>query len=499
MRYVFKRYMSLLLSLLMIAECCVCSFAEEIPTSVASSYYTAYIMQGDTNEEDDCRATVNGLLDSGSYILQSISTAGWYYASRDVSEIYPSMLVSATQFSRANRYTFAYYSGHGGKSSTGYPVINYNSSSDKKIDVAATLDVATSSWRTTCEWQPSDNIRVLMLSSCSQLDSSIMKYYARAMRASGIRAIAGYHEPSPGHDIDVSIANKFFSYARTGNSVKYSWQYGNTLESTIYPWAVLVYTENDNAYYRLPGFPGDTFATPSSSASIYRFRSGMSGSQIVTTANQSTSTVNSDSIPLYITVTSRNDLIEFDGREPVAYEYGISSDTTMVPTLSMQGNEIGGTVMAALPSDYQCVQTPVYRDEVDLDGDSVEGTETVVEYIYHFFDTFNGIKIADSSIVIGVDAEGIYSILDCRKNVVPTAAQMDSATSVTSADLISVNTAVLSLESIDNFDNFELQRSELVYAPIENGSTTYKLCYQLLGTDSRMAYVDAVNGNVLDI
>ena len=155
--------------------------------------------------------------------------------------------------------------------------------------------------------------------------------------------------------------------------------------------------------------------------------------------------------------------------------------------------------MAALPSDYQCVQTPVYRDEVDLDGDSVEGTETVVEYIYHFFDTFNGIKIADSSIVIGVDAEGIYSILDCRKNVVPTAAQMDSATSVTSADLISVNTAVLSLESIDNFDNFELQRSELVYAPIENGSTTYKLCYQLLGTDSRMAYVDAVNGNVLDI
>ena len=80
------------------------------------------------------------------------------------------------------------------------------------------------------------------------------------------------------------------------------------------------------------------------------------------------------------------------------------------------------------------------------------------------------------------------------------AAQMDSAANVTSADLISVNTAILSLDVTDDFDNFELQRSELVYAPVESGSTTtYKLCYQLLGTDSRIAYVDAANGNVLDI
>lgn len=500
MRYAFKRYISLLLSLLMIAACCVLSLAYEIPSAAASPYYTAYIMQGDTAEEDDCRATVNGLLDSGSYALQSISTTGWHYSSRNASEIYPAMLVSATQFSRANNYSLAYYSGHGGKSSAGYPVINYNSSSDKKIDVAATLDVATASWRTTCKWKPSDNIRVLMLSSCSQLDSSIMKYYARVIRASGIRAIAGYHETSPGHDIDVAIANSFFSYANAGNSVKYSWQYGNTFGSTIYPWAVLVYTENSNEYYRIPGFPGNTYATPSSGASIYRFRSGMNGSQIVTTANQSADIVNSDSMPLYITVTNRNDLIEFNGREPISHEYGISPDTSMPVPLFMQDNEIGSTVMASLSSNYQCVQTPVYRDKVDLDGSVIEETETIVEYIYHFFDTFHGIKIADSSIVIGVDADGIYSVLDCRKSVMSAAAQMDSAANVTSADLISVNTAILSLDGTDDFDNFELQRSELVYAPVESGSTTtYKLCYQLLGTDSRIAYVDAANGNVLDI
>lgn len=37
-----------------------------------STTYTARIMQGNTNEEDDCRAAENGLLDSGSYTTTSI-------------------------------------------------------------------------------------------------------------------------------------------------------------------------------------------------------------------------------------------------------------------------------------------------------------------------------------------------------------------------------------------------------------------------------------------
>ena len=97
-----------------------------------------------------------------------------------------------------------------------------------------------------------------MLAACFQLDSSIMHYYARAMRASSVRAIAGYHERGPGHPTDVTIAENFFTYANAGNSVKYSWQYGNTVANTIHPWAVLVYTHNSNEYYRIPGFPGNT-------------------------------------------------------------------------------------------------------------------------------------------------------------------------------------------------------------------------------------------------
>lgn len=499
MRRILRQVTSMVMALMMISSLTITGFAEElpaIPAAIASAYKTAFIMQGDTESESDCRATVNGLIDSGSYIVQSISTTGWHYTGRNTSEIYPTMLVSATQFARAKNYDFAYYSGHGGWDSDLHPVINYCSSSDKQIDVAETLSVNTSSWSTSCVWQPADRLRVLMLSSCSQLDSSIMQYYARAMRASGIRVIAGYHEVSPGTGVDTSIANSFFAYALDGNSVKYSWQYGNTFADSIAPWAVLVYTENGNEYYRIPGFPGSSYHPPSSTATVYRFRSGLSGSEIVTTSNQTGTVLNNEGLPLYLNVVPSTDLIEYEGREPVSYVSSISANASASFVNATQ-DDIGTIVTNALPANYQCVQTPVYRDEVNLDGGVVAGSETVVEYIYHFFDTYNGIKIADSSIVVAVDADGIYAVKDHRKNIANANVQISASVNVTNADLITSNNALSCLDSVEDFVDFELLRSELVYAPVEDGSTTYKLCYQLIGTDSRIAYVDAVTGVVL--
>lgn len=49
-----------------------------------STTYTARIMQGNTNEENDCRAAENGLLDSGSYTTTSIVETGWTYNDRKV-------------------------------------------------------------------------------------------------------------------------------------------------------------------------------------------------------------------------------------------------------------------------------------------------------------------------------------------------------------------------------------------------------------------------------
>lgn len=241
-----------------------------------------------------------------------------------------------------------------------------------------------------------------------------------------------------------------------------------------------------------------SYHTPSSTAAVYRFRSGLSGSQIVTTSNQTGTVLNNESLPLYLNVVPSTDLIEYEGREPVSYGSSISANATATLANATQ-DEIEAVVMNALPTNYQCVQTPVYRDEVNLDGGVVAGTEAVVEYIYHFFDTYNGIKIADSSIVVGVDADGIYAVKDYRKNIANTAVQMDMSANVTSADLITSNNALSSLNGVDEFADFDLLRSELVYAPIEDGSTSYKLCYQLLGTDSRIAYVDAATGTVLGI
>lgn len=501
MRRILRQVTSMVLALMMILSLTITGFAEEIPevpAAIASTYNTAFIMQGNTDDEGDCRATVNGLIASGSYIVQSISTAGWHYTDSNTSEIYPTMLVSATQFTRAKNYTFAYYSGHGWKRNN-LPIINYvNGGATTEIEVANVLGVNTSSWQSSSIWQPTDSLRVLVLSSCLQLDSSIMKYYARAMRASGIRAIAGYHDRSPGTGVDTYIANSFFSYALDGNSVKYSWQYGNTFADSIAPWAVLVYTENGNEYYRIPGFPGSSYHPPSSTATVYRFRSGLSGSEIVTTSTQTGTVLNTEGLPLYLSLVPRTDLIEYDGREPVSLGSSISSNSS-VSLVNATQDDIGAIVTNALPANYQCVQTPVYRDEVNLDGGAVAGSETVVEYIYHFFDTYNGIKIADSSIVVGVDADGIYSVKDYRKNVANTAVPMDVSVTVTNTDLITSNTALSCLDNVEEFGDFELLRSELVYAPIEDGSTTYKLCYQLLGTDSRIAYVDAATGAVLNI
>lgn len=62
-----------------------------------STTYTARIMQGNTNEEDDCRAAENGLLDSGSYTTTSIVETGWTYNGRNSSSM-DQIRANATNF-----------------------------------------------------------------------------------------------------------------------------------------------------------------------------------------------------------------------------------------------------------------------------------------------------------------------------------------------------------------------------------------------------------------
>lgn len=54
---------------------------EEIALAGNAKTYNARIMQGNTNEEEDCLATHNGLTDSGSYVEPYIIETGWTFNS----------------------------------------------------------------------------------------------------------------------------------------------------------------------------------------------------------------------------------------------------------------------------------------------------------------------------------------------------------------------------------------------------------------------------------
>lgn len=469
------------------------AMAEEAAAG-SSTTYIARIMQGNTNEEDDCRATENGLLNSGSYTTTSITENGWTYVNSSTSSI-NDVRANATNFLYSNLYDFAYFSGHG--TATNGPKLNIPGSASltsgtyETFNVADTLGVANNStWRTDSLWKSGDKLRVLVIAACKQLDSSVMHYYARAMRSSSVMAIAGYHETSPGHSADMGVATRFMNRANEDNSVKFSWSDANTTAEKTYPWAVLVYTVDNNEYYRIPGFSEVVYNTPSSTASVYRFRSGQSGSAIVPYTKSRES---NEPMPLYISVVeTRASTNTSQIREAV------SSDTDLPLNTQLGDAYVADLLGVENTSDFICVQTPVFRDEINMaDGGAVANTETIVERIYHYYNTYAGIKISDAAIVVAVDKDGIYSVKDYWK--VPVAAASQERTNSVTADDIITEMQAWEYVSASISEEAEFLRSELVYAPITENAGEYKLAYQIVCNDSQMFYVDAESGTVTEI
>ena len=92
------------------------------------------------------------------------------------------------------------------------------------------------------------------------------------MRRCDLRVMAGYHEKGPTHQIDRDIATEYFSLANGGNSVWYSWEHANAISSKGKDWLVLVYHGDGRQYYRMPGFPGNTYPDPNRNTTpIYRY------------------------------------------------------------------------------------------------------------------------------------------------------------------------------------------------------------------------------------
>lgn len=83
--------------------------------------------------------------------------------------------------------------------------------------------------RTNSRWN--QGLKWAFLASCSQLSASnnSRRNYARTLLGEPQRAhgIFGYDHYAPSHPTDLYVANRFFHYARQGNSIRFSWMTAN--------------------------------------------------------------------------------------------------------------------------------------------------------------------------------------------------------------------------------------------------------------------------------
>ena len=459
------------------------------PNAVASSTWTAVTMQGDTDSASDCKAFEDALTISDNGYGDFLR-CGWKILSGEV--VHQSPMVSQGDLVSARYYDVAYYSGHGGSASDdiydiNQPCLNYNSSEEKKIFVANTFDIADNDWASTTIIRPSNRLRVLVLASCNQLDDLNAKFYARLMKVSGIRAIPGYYSTAPSNGDD-SIAFNFVLNCNNGNSVASAW--GNA--NSGHPWAVLVYFSNNNQYYRLPGFPGATYSAPASNADVYIIKATVQN--IVETAaypvmnDELMDTV--EKLPLTILTAdspAKTDVKEFS-REAVWNSVVPNGESVVRKALASELGDIG---------DKMLVEYHVTKEVVDPDIGVLHETNEIIERTYRYYDTFKGIKLADSFVEGSVDSQGLSRITVQKKNVISGAVTASTMTTgSTGREKIVSNAEALKLliAECPGLEKEELRGAYLAYAPDGNGN--HVLTYEFL-IGGCFYYVSVTDGEIL--
>lgn len=332
-----------------------------------------------------------------------------------------------------------------------------------------------------------------MLAACSQLNDNNAKYYARVMKASGMRAVVGYWGTAPSWN-DATIAQQFIEECDGGNSVRVSWDTVNDNNGNQ-PWAVLVYSSNGNADYRLPGFPGATYAAPSSTAAVYRYKSDLSGFSSVTLntiiQDDEVFLTAIEALPLAIAV-EKND---FSGASQVysreaVWNVEVNDSTNMVvETLE----KLLGMDASKLPS----AEFWVTREEIDADTGVVPDSRTVVERTYKFFDTYKGIKIADSFVSAVVDGQGINSVSVQRKGTGVNSAYLkqNEASAGKERQTVSASTALKTVYQVEpTLTEAEIFGVSLAYVPDKSGN--YVLCYEFAFSHG-FRYVSVESGKLV--
>lgn len=452
--------------------------------------YKTIIMQGNTYSASDCRVFKEEMLASGNGYT-TYALRGWNTS----SDVPNTNRVTESQFKEMKNYHVAYYSGHGGFSG-GHPIVNYvpsnssqNYGTSSPINVATALGVSTSNWQNNAYIKTTDPTRVLVLAACSQLDSNCVKYYARIMKASSIRAIAGYHDVAPSDGDDV-IARNFVETADAGNSIMYSWQNANPVSN----WAVLVYQSNYNQYYRFPGFPGNTYSDPTD-LTVYRYANYLSTPGTVTTSLGTDIESMLLGLPLSITTTGANARTDIQSTRRELDE----SLTSVADNDNVVQNYLLEYFSEDLTSDKVCVESYVTREEADTELGLLSETETVVERTYNYYDTYNGIKIADSYVGASVDVGGVKNVSYARKEVLSAGkcANELSAQKNAQKKLLTKEEAVEVVRTKDTCcSELTVLGISLAYAPVNGGE--HVLCYEIQSNHG-FTYVSVENGNIINL
>ena len=225
----------------------------------------AGIAQGNTTNASDCNVFYNGM--KARYGSANVLAAGFTVGSDTVDM---SNIASVTNFKAAKNVHVLYWSSHG----SSYPRLN--AGGPKEFESGNTAYVH---W---CD-STSNPLKVAIFAACYQFDGNAnrSRWANNVMRRCDLRAMAGYHEKGPAHQIDRDIAAEYLSLANAGNSVWYSWEHANAISTKGKDWLVLVYYGEGRRYYRMPGFPGNTYPAPNRSTTpIYRYGGTISDQEV---------------------------------------------------------------------------------------------------------------------------------------------------------------------------------------------------------------------------
>ena len=148
-------------------------------------------------------------------------------------------------------------------------------------------------------------------------------------------------------------------------------------------------------------------------------------------------------------------------------------------------------------NEYQnsiCVESSVIKELVDTEVGIVEGTATTVEKGYTYYDTYNGIKLADSFISIGVDSDGITGVVNSWKDRTISAPVTNM---VTKENIISTSAATqAALQHIESIHSVaDVTCENLTYVPA--GNNIYQLCYEIV-TSGGTVFVNVLDGTVVE-